>query len=440
MSNSSVRVRFAPSPTGFLHVGGARTALFNWLYARKNNGSLVLRIEDTDAARNSSEAIEVIYRGLDWLGIDWDEGGHAGGPYGPYFQSQRGDIYQRYLDQLLADGRAYEDAGSIRFKVSRDTIVVPDAVRGDVSFDLTDESIHPDFTLRRPDGSWIFHFASVVDDLEMQISHVIRGEDHLSNTPRHIDLYRALGSEPPVFAHIPLLLNEDGSKMSKRDQGASVASYIEQGFEPAAVANYLCLLGWSPKDDREKLSLDEVIQLFEFSGITSGNASFSMEKLLWLQGEYAREISGEKLVELATTSWRNAGLPVDNYPDDYVAEAAATCEGKFKLPQELVEYAGFYFRESVEISPDDAAAGFDEQGIATVRGLEQVLANSDDFSAAGVEAVMRSYAADNGLKLKHIVLPVRLACTGTRSGPSLFHLLAVLGRERVLERLSAASQ
>src|SRR3989442_12695095 len=261
-----VRVRFAPSPTGFLHIGGARTALFNWLYARRHGGTFVLRIEDTDVARNTQEAVDVILNGLRWLGLHWDEGpltsdatGPCKGDRGPYFQSQRRENYQRRVEALLARGLAYEHEGAIKFKMQREPILIPDLVVGDVLRKLTDrEEQDPDWVLVRSDGQPVFHFVNVVDDLEMGITHVIRGEDHLSNTAKHIALFKAFGVPPPHYAHIPLILNGDGSKMSKRDRGASLAAYIEQGYAPEAVVNYLCLLGWSPKGNREKVSTPEV--------------------------------------------------------------------------------------------------------------------------------------------------------------------------------------
>jgi glutamyl/glutaminyl-tRNA synthetase len=229
--NSPVRVRFAPSPTGFLHVGGARTALFNWLFARHHDGTFLLRIEDTDKSRERQEAVQVIYDGLHWLGLEWDEGAEIGGEYGPYFQSERNEIYETYLNRLQEKGVVYEDEGAIRFRSPGKAVIVDDIVCGRIEFD---RSMEPDMTIRRPDGSWIFHFVNVVDDIEMKISHVIRGEDHLTNTARHIELYQALGTAPPGFAHIPLILNRDGSKMSKRDAGASVTTYVEQGYAPEA--------------------------------------------------------------------------------------------------------------------------------------------------------------------------------------------------------------
>src|SRR5262245_3892639 len=270
-----VRVRFAPSPTGYLHIGGARTALFNWLYARRHGGVFVLRIEDTDAARNSQEAVEVILRGLRWLGLEWDEGpisGDATGPSkgdrGPYFQSQRKDNYQVRAQALLERGLAYEHEGAIKFRMNRAPIRIPDLVVGEVTRELTDrEEMDPDFVIVRSDGQPVFHFVNVIDDLEMGITHVIRGEDHLSNTAKHIALFRAFGVEPPHYAHIPLILNIDGTKMSKRDKGASLTTYMQEGYAPEAVLNYLCLLGWSPKDNREIIPVQEISAMFDLPQI-----------------------------------------------------------------------------------------------------------------------------------------------------------------------------
>ncbi len=433
-----VRTRFAPSPTGFLHVGGARTALFNWLFARRHGGTFILRIEDTDQARNSAEAVEVITNGLRWLGLDWDEGPDKEGEKGPYFQSQRGPVYEKHLQRLLSSGHAYEEAGAIRFRATRGIITVRDLIRGPVDFDVSNPETHPDMTIRRPDGSWIFHFASVVDDLEMGVTHVIRGEDHLSNTPRHIDLYHALGAEPPAFAHIPLILNPDGSKMSKRDAGASLQSYMDEGYLPEAVRNYLCLLGWSPKDNREVLSIEETLRLFDLSGINRSNASFDHDKLLWIQGEYARELEGEALLATALPALRKAGIPVDAYPPEYVASAIATCKGKFKLPGELANYAGFYFRETITISPEDYTQVMTPDGLHLLRGMRESLAATDAFNAESIEQTLRQFAEASGVKMKAIVHPLRLACTGSRSGPSLFHLIEVLGRTRTLARIDSA--
>ena len=324
--NPDIRVRFAPSPTGYLHIGGARTALFNWLFARHHGGKLILRIEDTDRTRHVEEATAAIYDGLKWLGLNWDEGPHVGGDFGPYLQSERTELYERYLKKLQDAGHIFEDQGALRFRSPREHVVVDDLVRGKIDFDLTNPGTHPDMTIRRPDGSWIFHFVNVIDDLEMKISHVIRGEDHLSNTPKHIEIFRALGATPPHYAHIPLILNKDGSKMSKRDEGARVEYYIERGYLPAAVRNYLCLLGWSPKDNREKIGLEEIIRLFDLSNVGHSHATFDPDKLHWLNGEYARELNDTEFYDLAVARLKSSGVKIDNYPEDIRPRGAANVQ------------------------------------------------------------------------------------------------------------------
>src|SRR5258708_25517550 len=310
-----VRVRFAPSPTGFLHIGGARTAVFNWLYARHTGGAFVLRIEDTDATRNTQEAVNVILDGLRWLGLEWDEGpinadatGPSKGDRGPYFQSQRGENYQRRVELLCSRGLAYKHEGAVKFKMQREPVVIPDLVVGNVTRELTDrEKLEPDFVIVRSDGQPVFHLVNVVDDLEMNITHVIRGEDHLSNTAKHIALFHAFGVEPPKYAHIPLILNPDGTKMSKRDQGASLTTYMEEGYAPEAIVNYLCLLGWSPKGNREKLPIKEVVELFHLPQILRHNARFDIDKLNWLNAEYVRELPRERFHELSVHALVRAG-------------------------------------------------------------------------------------------------------------------------------------
>ena len=433
--SSAVRVRFAPSPTGFLHIGGARTALFNWLYAHHTGGTLVLRIEDTDQARNTAEAAQAIYDGLRWLGLEWDEGPHHGGDFGPYFQSERSAIYERHLAKLEAGGFLFEDNGAIRFRSPREHVVVDDIVCGKIDFDLTNPETHPDMTLRRPDGSWIFHFVNVVDDMEMKISHVIRGEDHLSNTPKHIELYRALGAEPPRFAHIPLILNHDGSKMSKRDAGSSLNTYIEEGFLPEAVRNYLCLLGWSPKDNREKIELDEVVRLFELEKIHRKNASFDLAKCTWLNGEYARELPDARFQALARVALTRAGINLTEFPPDYVQAALDTCKGKFRIFSELPAYCGFYFTDEISYQPEGVAKHFIPENRPRLQALREAFAALENFDAASIEAALKATAGQLGVKVGALVHPTRLAVTGSNAGPSLYHLLEILGREKVLKRL-----
>jgi len=440
------RVRFAPSPTGYLHIGGARTALFNWLYARHAGGTFILRIEDTDAARNSQEAVDVILNGLRWLGLDWDEGpltpdatGASKGEVGPYFQSQRKENYQRRVEALLSRGLAYQHEGAVKFKMQREPITIPDLVVGDVVRKLTDrEEVDPDFVILRSDGQPVFHLVNVIDDLEMGITHVIRGEDHLSNTAKHIALFNAFGVKPPHYAHIPLILNADGSKMSKRDTGASMTTYLDEGFLPEAVVNYLCLLGWSPKDNREKLSLPEIIERFDLPQILRHNARFDYEKLLWLQGEYARELKDDRFYELAVHAFARAGVDTNKFPLSYVKAALDTCKGKFKMFSELAGYAGFYFRDELEYQPDAAKKDFVPENKPRLEKLRDAFAKQSAFTAANLEAALKETAKELGVKAGVLVHPCRLAVTGNPAGPSLYHLLEVLGKDKVMTRIEKA--
>ncbi len=440
------RVRFAPSPTGFLHIGGARTALFNWLYARHTGGTFILRVEDTDAARNSQEAIAVILDGLRWLGLDWDEGpttadvtGPSKGDCGPYFQSQRKKIYQKHVETLLSRGLAYEHEGAVKFRMQRDPILIKDLVVGEVLRKLTDrEEEDPDFVIMRSDGGPMFHLVNVIDDIEMAITHVIRGEDHLSNTAKHIALFKAFGVPPPHFAHIPLILNADGSKMSKRDKGASLSTYWEEGFLPEAVVNYLCLLGWSPKDNREKMSLNETIGIFDLPQILRHSARFDAEKLLWLQGEYARALPDDRFHELAVHAFNKAGVDTNRFPLPYVKAALDTCKGKFKTFNELPGYAGFYFTDEFEYNAEGAKKDFVPENKLRLQKLRDAFGKLDAFTAANLEVALKATATELGVKAGMLVHPCRLALTGNTAGPSLYHLLEVLGKEKSLARLDKA--
>jgi len=440
------RVRFAPSPTGFLHIGGARTALFNWLYARHAGGAFILRIEDTDAARNTQAAVNVILDGLRWLGLDWDEGpisGEATGPSkgdcGPYFQSQRREHYQRRVEALLSHGLAYESEGAIKFKMTREPILIPDVVVGDVRRELTDrEQADPDFILVRSDGQPVFHLVNVVDDLEMRVTHVVRGEDHLSNTAKHIALFRAFGVEPPKYAHIPLILNIDGSKMSKRDKGASLTTYMEEGYAPEALVNYLCLLGWSPKNNREKMPLAEVVEAFDLPQILRHNARFDLTKLVWLNGEYVREMDDDRFYEQSIHALARAGLDTNKFPVAYVKAALDTCKGKFKLFGELPAYAGFYFREEIEYDAEAVQREFTPETKPRLAKLREALAKLEPFDADSIGSTLKAVAQELGVKAGVLVHPTRLACCGNTAGPSLYHLLAILGRARALQRMDRA--
>lgn len=440
------RVRFAPSPTGYLHIGGARTALFNWLYARHTGGTFVLRIEDTDTARNTQEAVEVIFNALRWLGLDWDEGPVSAadmlaskGDRGPYFQSQRGANYRQRITELRDRGFAYDHEGAVKFRMQREPIIIPDLVVGDVERKLTDrEELDPDFVIVRSDGQPVFHLVNVIDDLEMGITHVIRGEDHLSNTSKHIALFRAFGVEPPRYAHIPLILNPDGSKMSKRDVGASMATYMDGFFLPEAVVNYLCLLGWSPKDDRQVLPIAEVIEKFDVPQILRGNARFDMDKLKWLNAEYLKTAPAERFDALCLRELHRAGIATDGYSPAYISAALATYREKHQQLIDQPVSAKFYFAEDYPVDPAAAAEAFTPAARPILERLITELDKLAGFTADAIQNLYKPLSKELGVKAGALVLPTRVALTGSKVGPSLYHLMEVLGKERVLGRLRKA--
>jgi glutamyl/glutaminyl-tRNA synthetase len=469
--NPEVRVRFAPSPTGYLHVGGARTALFNWLFARHHGGKFILRVEDTDKARNTEEAAAAIYEGLQWLELNWDEGPHIGGSFGPYFQSERTELYERYLKKLQDAGHIFEDAGALRFRSPREHVVVDDMVCGKIDFDLTNPGTHPDMTIRRPDGSWIFHFVNVIDDIEMKISHVIRGEDHLSNTPKHIELYRALGAPPPRFAHISLILNKDGSKMSKRDEGARISTYIQQGYVPEAVRNYLCLLGWSPKDNREKIDIDEVIKLFELEDVNRRSAAFDLNKCFWLNDQYIAQMSLDRFIELARPFFQKAGTNISD--EQYFRAVMSVVKEKTKLLGDVPEsirsiedsrkpgtsgysgysgrvtrgysgsgvsgYSGYFFTEDYEFDPAAVDKILKKPfALENLSALRSAFAALEKWDAQSLEITLKMVAGVRNVKTGDLVHPARVAVSGLSVGPSLYHMLEILGKEKVLARVDRA--
>jgi glutamyl-tRNA synthetase len=434
----SVRARFAPSPTGYLHVGGARTALFNWLFARKNGGKFILRIEDTDEKRNTAEAMQAIYEGLNWLDLDWDEGPDKGGDFGPYLQSQRKEIYEKHLARLEAGGHIYLDEGAIRFRSPRKTVLIEDLVCGRIEFDMSNPGTHPDMTIRRPDGTWIFHFVNVVDDLEMKITHVIRGEDHLSNTPKHVELYRALGAEPPGFAHIPLILNHEGKKLSKRDGGSSMAYFMENGYTPEAVLNYLCLLGWSPKDNREMLPLEEIRELFELEAINRRNAIFDLDKCFWLNGQYILHMSLERFLELSLPFVEKAGIAYGSRKA--LLRALAIVKTKVKHFSDVPAWIGFLFTEDYPFEEAALDKALRKPGaIDRLKSLCEALSGLGDWSHAAIESKLKETATALGVKAGDLVHPARVAVSGKSVGPGLYEMLEVLGKERVLARFARAA-
>ncbi|MDP3073146.1 MAG: glutamate--tRNA ligase family protein [Opitutaceae bacterium] len=464
---SSVRVRFAPSPTGFFHIGSARTALFNWLYARHTGGAFILRIEDTDKERNSEAFLKLIYESMTWLGLDWDEGPNPDGngergAFGPYRQSQRGAIYEAYKQKLLASGRAYEKDGAVWFKllgeryrvfddhrkkevekVKCDPVVIDDQIRGRVER-MEDE----DFVIFRSDGNPVFHFVNVVDDIEMKVSHIIRGEDHLSNTSKHVRLYEGFGVTPPAFAHIPLILKspEMGQgKMSKRDKGALIEEYQQRHFLPEALVNYLSLLGWNPGDDREKMSIAEIVRLFDLPAVNQSNAKFDGKKLAHLNMTYLLEQPAETFVALAKAFFAtqpNGAAVMAN--ENYFREIMLLAQPKIKSVDELAAYTAYFFTEDFVIDAkvkEKVMAKGDPK--ARLAEIIAALPTMDFSSDAAIEEAIKKLAAEKGLGFGDYQAVTRLAVTGTNAGPSITAIFRVLGRERVkarIERFLAGAQ
>ncbi len=433
----SVRTRFAPSPTGYLHVGGARTALFNWLFARKHGGAFVLRVEDTDVARNTEEARQAIFDGMSWLGLDWDEGPDGGGDYGPYFQSERRDIYDQWFQKLADAGRVYQDEGAWRFRFERRPVTMHDLVCGEVTIDYRDESNTPDMVVKRSDGSYVFHFVNVVDDLEMEISHVIRGEDHLMNTPKHLQLIEALGGTAPKYAHIPLILNPDGSKMSKRDAGAAVGDYPRQGFLPQAVVNFIALLGWNPKTDEEIFTMEELAARFTLENVNRAPARFDLEKCKWVNQQHLLRLPAADFAAAARPFVEAAGLPVS---ENFTAVAAAVQE-KVRLLEEVPAAVDFLLGDDFPTDPD---------AIAKVRGnpaAREVLAalgdrfeTLDGWSADAAKAALGELAKAAGAKPGQLMFPLRVALSGRGHGPDLGDMLNLLGKDRCAGRVRKFSK
>jgi glutamyl-tRNA synthetase len=432
ISHMIVRTRFAPSPTGYLHVGGARTALFNWLFARKHGGVFVLRVEDTDEARNTEEARQAIFDGMSWLGLDWDEGPERAGNFGPYYQSERKEIYDIWFAKLVAAGRVYEDGGAWRFRFERKQVTMHDLVCGEVIIDYRDDSNTPDMVLKRSDGSYVFHFVNVVDDLEMEITHVIRGEDHLMNTPKHLQLIEAFGGTAPQYAHIPLILNPDGSKMSKRDEGAAVGDYPRQGFLPAGVVNFIALLGWNPKTTQEIFSLIELAEIFTLEHINRSPARFDIEKCKWVNQQHLLELSVTDFAVAARPFVEAVGLPILG---NFEAVTAAVKE-KVRLLGEVPTAVDFLLGD--EFSSD-------EEAIAKVRGnpaagevlaaLATAFEAISDWSGDAAKAALTATASATGTKPGQLMFPLRVALSGRAHGPDLGEILDLLGKSRCVERV-----
>ena len=456
---SQVRVRFAPSPTGFFHIGSARTALFNWLYARHTGGTFILRIEDTDQARNSEQFLKLIYDSLTWLGLDWDEGPNPNGvgergSFGPYRQSQRGKIYEEYKQKLLANGRAYEKDGAIwfkllgeRFKVYDDhrkkevekvksaPVVIADRIRGKV-----ERQEDEDFVIFRSDGNPVFHFVNVVDDIEMKVSHIIRGEDHLSNTSKHVRIYEGFGVTPPEFAHIPLILKspEMGQgKMSKRDKGALIEEYQQRHFLPEALVNYLALLGWNPGDNREKMPLAEIVKLFDLPAVNQSNAKFDGKKLANMNMTYLLAQPADRFVTLAKDYFAKQPAGATALANAaYFRDIMLMAQPKIKSIDELGAYTVYFFTEDFPVDAkvrEKVMAKGDPK--ARLGELIAALPGMDFSSDAAIEAGLKALAESKGLGFGDYQAVARLAVSGTNAGPSITSIFRVLGQERIVARL-----
>lgn len=453
---SPVRVRFAPSPTGFFHIGSARTALFNWLYARHTGGVFILRIEDTDNVRNSEAFLQVIYDSLRWLGMTWDEGplvgACGGGEFGPYRQSERAHIYREYLEKLKAAGRTYEKDGATWFKllgeryevydehrqktvtkVKTAPMVIEDAIRGRVER-VEDE----DFVIVRSDGNPVFHFVNVVDDIAMKITHVIRGEDHLSNTSKHVALFEAFGMKPPVFAHIPLILKQNGpGKMSKRDQGALIEEYQRRGYLPEAVVNFITLLGWNPGGDREKMPIEEIVKLFDLPAVNQSNARFDDKKMAHMNMLYLLALSPEEFVAKAKAYFTAHQVDTGGADEAYFTAVMALAQPKIKGFEELPAYTAYFWNDGYPTDEKAKAKALakGEPG-ARLAELIEIVKTADFSSDAAIEAAIKALAESRGLGFGDYQGVARIALTGLSAGPSITSIFRLLGRERVTARLT----
>ena len=477
------RVRFAPSPTGYLHVGGARTALFNWLYARRHGGVFVLRIEDTDVERSSAEMVEGILDGLRWLGLDWDEGPRIGGPYGPYVQSGRLESYRAMAERLVAGSHAYycyctteelkerrqaaEQAvggwkydrkccrlsadeiaardrqrapRAVRFKVPEGIMRFDDLVHGPIEFDCANLE---DFVILRSDGHPTYQLSVVSDDVEMAITHVVRGDDHISNTPKQILMYQALGAELPQFAHVPLILGPDRKRLSKRHGATSVTEYAGRGLVPEAMVNFLALLGWSPGTNQELFTRDELVAAFTLEGISGGSAVFNPEKLDWFNQQHIARLAPDELALRVKPSFEQAGLWRDCYMEDRHAWFFAVLEllkPRAKRLDDFVTQGRFFFTEAFEY---EAAAVQKHLALESMPGhlaaLDAAFAELPTFDPGSTEAALRSTADSRGVKPACLIHAVRVATTGKSVSPGLFDVLALVGRIDVRARLQRAA-
>jgi glutamyl-tRNA synthetase len=476
-----VRVRFAPSPTGYLHVGGARTALFNYLFARHNNGVFILRIEDTDRSRYQADALDEIYRSLEWLGLDWDEGPGKGGDYGPYIQSERTGLYRDFADKLLDEGKAYrcfctperlaqvrlerENAKmttgydrccrdltaaqqrelldkktpcTVRFKIPLNRkVVFDDIIRGPIEYD---SQVLDDLVLLKSDGFPTYHLANVVDDHCMKISHVLRGDEWIASTPRHILIYEAFGWEPPKFAHMPVILSPSGGKLSKRKGAASVMDYRQSGFLPEALFNFLTFLGWSPGegDEREKMTRDELVKMFSIENITPKSAVFDEKKLEWMNGKYMEERPSTSIVNEVKSLMKDKSFLNGNNDNAYLETVIGLLKSRSKRITDIMDNGGYFFKDPVTYEEKAAGKYFNAQAAEILKGISGELSGLAAFDKTTTENIFKKFAETRNIPFGSIIHPARLAVSGVSFGPGLFELMEVLGKDAVVRRINAA--
>jgi len=425
----TVRVRFAPSPTGTLHVGSARTALFNWLYARHHRGTFIVRIEDTDQKRSNPAFVTDILDSLAYLGIAADEG--------PYFQSQRLEGYREAAQRLIDQGKAIQQEGAILFPVKPQTVSFTDLIHGTITIDT---SLFESLVLIKSDGLPAYNFACVVDDALMNITQVIRGDDHIANTPKQVLLYEALGFPLPQFAHIPLIVGADRARLSKRQGATAVADYRTVGYLPEAFVNYLALLGWSPGDNRELLSPHELIEAFDVSRVRKAAAQFDQQKLDWLNSQHIKRTPVERLTELFAERLKAKGWLSGDYDRNWLARIAQLLHDRLKTLQELEDEHGFFFVEPIVYQDDSIKQFLQRDGVAShLLALKDHLASLASFETSVVEQATRALIAQRHLQPKDLIHPTRVAVTGRAVSPPLFEVMSILGKAKVLSRLEHAA-
>ncbi|HAJ93941.1 MAG TPA: glutamate--tRNA ligase [Synergistaceae bacterium] len=435
------RVRFAPSPTGSLHIGGAHTALFNWLYARHTGGTFVLRIEDTDKERSTAEYEQSIMDGMRWMGLDWDEGPDKPGEFGPYRQSERMDSYTKYANRLLDAGLAYKDDGAVLFKVPTGKLVTfDDEVYGHIEVLSENASVNQDGTIKdivilKRDGMPTYNYAVVIDDCTMNINMVIRGEDHIINTPKQLLIYQALGFEAPKFAHLPMILGKDKKKLSKRQGATSVFEYNDLGYLPDGVFNFLALLGWSPKNGQEIFTREEAIKNFDLSSVTKKPAVLDMDKLNHINQEQMKIMDPYKLLEIIKPFWKDLGFDISSYSDDYLASSLQTMGGRGQTTLQLAEYSD-YFISFDAVKERYKADDINEEHRPVLKKFYGELLNAPDFTPEALEAFTKSWVETNESSMKEVALPLRWALTGRKVSPGVFEVAAQLGRDECRRRLA----